>query len=78
MHLILALRRQRLADLCKFKASLDYSEFQATQGYKVAWWGGDSSSFVLLLVCHPQWNYCQNAVSLNTCIWKISMLGIES
>jgi hypothetical protein len=30
-----ALRRQRKVDLCEFKASLIWSEFQVSQGYKV-------------------------------------------
>ena len=34
MSLILALGRQRKADLCEFKASLVYSEFQDSWGYR--------------------------------------------
>ena len=33
MPLIPALRRQRQADLCEFKVSLVYREFQDSQGY---------------------------------------------
>jgi hypothetical protein len=33
VHAIPAFRRQRQVDLCEFMASLDYIEFQDSQGY---------------------------------------------